>query len=489
MSGHFHVWRIACFSGLVCVLTSGCGPAMYNTNPMYGPSPVYPTPITPQPGYSPVTVTPGYPPNTPGPVVSNPNGPVSPSVPTVPVSTPGNQPVPIPYDPPSTPNNPAGGPVGDVTAQWAPWPLPPQKAAAVATMQGLRSQSPGVHTGARAPRRFRSGATRPGSRAESVALEQAAPSGDADNKQLANGSSPSPMDDLHYRGGKTLQNMAYVNLYVSGEQGWNMSDVEQIDKAIEAAMNDEYLNNVIRQYFNNGRIGTRVHPSHPLIGYLPKEVKRSDIQSYLQYLYGRGYLDSYDLSLTVFNFLCPPGTVLSDDDGGSGAEAPPAELADSEAERPIGFPEDEAEVDSLGGLGGYHGSIHLNGKTIYYSAIVYSERRANGTVNGIPVFPDNWKNVVATLYHELQEARTDPDVEDVIRNPYTPNIVRMLGWTSDAGEEIGDYPLHGNTSIRNIIKEVPLADGSGTIPIQLQYSNAVHGPEGPIPQPYATPAR
>jgi len=93
------------------------------------------------------------------------------------------------------------------------------------------------------------------------------------------------------------------------------------------------------------------------------------------------------------------------------------------------------------------------------------------------------------MYHELQEARTDPDVEDVIRNPYQPNIVSKLGWTSDAGEEIGDFPLHDNVSIRKIIQEVPLADGSGTVPIQLEYSNAVHGPEGPITQLHPPAAR
>jgi hypothetical protein len=31
--------------------------------------------------------------------------------------------------------------------------------------------------------------------------------------------------------------------------------------------------------------------------------------------------------------------------------------------------------------------------------------------NGIPAFDESWKNVVATFYHELVEARTDADVE------------------------------------------------------------------------------
>src|SRR5215472_5023709 len=66
----------------------------------------------------------------------------------------------------------------------------------------------------------------------------------------------------------------------------------------------------------------------------------------------------------------------------------------------------------------YHGSVHFedNGKqvTVYYSANVFSQPLANGRENGIAVFDAPWKNVVATLYHEMNEFRTDPDVRDAI---------------------------------------------------------------------------
>jgi hypothetical protein len=52
---------------------------------------------------------------------------------------------------------------------------------------------------------------------------------------------------------------------------------------------------------------------------------------------------------------------------------------------------------------------------VYYAVGVYSQTETDGTVNGIPVFEQPWKNVVATFYHELNEARTDADVEDAIR--------------------------------------------------------------------------
>jgi hypothetical protein len=48
---------------------------------------------------------------------------------------------------------------------------------------------------------------------------------------------------------------------------------------------------------------------------------------------------------------------------------------------------------------------------------------------------------VATFYHELNEARTDADVEDAIRVGNSPNPNSFLGWISDQGEECGDYPV------------------------------------------------
>jgi len=531
------IWSLS--TSLLLAVTVGCTPTYYQPAPYYSPNPATPSypaapgypvtslpvdpvtgPIASNPGYPSIPATPPNPASPSGPVVMNPDPPN-----TLPVSTPTNNPVPIPTSPgtsPTAPSSPAPPP--DITAQWAPWPMPPKSNVAVASTQQVSGAMPGssaaiVHS-ARKPLRGRhrhlSLATRPGSHAErtsrmeaslTTAVASAAAettsgvqpvngTSSSDDHQLVDGANPTPMEDLRYRGGKMLQNMGYVNLYISGEQGWNMNDVNSIDRSLAAAMKDEHLNNVIRQYFNNEPIGTTVYPSHPLVGYIPKTVSRGDLQYFVQYLYGQGYLSKYDLGNTVFNFLCPPGTILSDDDARSGSALTESPLAAARAqqeedERPDipGFPESEAEIDSMNGLGGYHGSIHIGNQTIYYSAEVFSESRPDGFKNGIPAFPEGWKNTVATMYHELQEARTDPDVEDVIRNPYQPNIVSKLGWTSDAGEEIGDFPLHDNVSIRTIIQDVPLADGSGTVPIQLQYSNAVHGPEGPIPQLHAPATR
>lgn len=87
---------------------------------------------------------------------------------------------------------------------------------------------------------------------------------------------------------------------------------------------------------------------------------------------------------------------------------------------------------------------------------------------------------MATFYHELCEARTDADVEE-----------NKVAWVNNErpSEEIGDIPmtLAGN-NLGKVMKEVPLADGSGTVPIQLMWSNAVAAPEGPIPAPHAAHA-
>ena len=88
---------------------------------------------------------------------------------------------------------------------------------------------------------------------------------------------------------------------------------------------------------------------------------------------------------------------------------------------------DDEDADSKHGLGGYHGSVHVTSDgsdvTVYYAVGVYSEGD-----NGIPAFNQSWKNVVATFYHELNEARTDADVEDVNRT----NNDSLLGWYSPA---------------------------------------------------------
>ena len=140
------------------------------------------------------------------------------------------------------------------------------------------------------------------------------------------------------------------------------------------------------------------------------ELDEPDIQNKIIDLFDRKLILATDHDRTVFNLVLAPDTVLKL--GGS---------------------------SSLNGLGGYHGSVHFsrNGQTqtLYYSANVYSAIRS-GRRNGIPFFSKPWKNVVCTLYHELIESQTDPDVGDAIRQ----GDRRFIGFNSNRGQEIGDQP-------------------------------------------------
>ncbi len=279
-----------------------------------------------------------------------------------------------------------------------------------------------------------------------------------------------PDYDLVYQGGKLIPNLTFTNLYLGGQPAWKASDITSIDHALAAAMSDRRLNNVMMQYFSNHAITSTFRPSTVLSNAAPSTISQSDAEKLLATLFQNGQIQGYDLSVTVFNLMLPSGVVLTDSSSASGGEVSPA----STGER-------ETKVSSLQGLGGYHGAISVSsGQTLYYAIGCYSEQLANGSQNGVVAFADPWKNVVATFYHELNEARTDPDVNGTpgwISNP----IADMGG----SQVEVGDAPIfEAGNNLSLVFQDVPLADGSGTVPVQFMYSNAVHGPEGPIDSPH-----
>jgi hypothetical protein len=294
---------------------------------------------------------------------------------------------------------------------------------------------------------------------------------------IAPGFPQTPDHNLINHGGKIIQDMVYTNFYIGGTASWKKDDIDKIDHALAAAMSDTGLNNVMMQYFNNKPITTTFKPSHILPGTKPAEFSQGDVEKLLRSLFQQGALAGFDFASSLFNFLLPSGTILTTDTDTSNAVSP----AGNAAVIPV-----ETEASSLEGLGGYHGSIHASGKTtLYYSIGVFSEKRPDGSDNGIVSFDQPWKNIVATFYHELNEARTDPDVEDAIRAGNSPKATKFLGWTSRQGEECGDFPMtEAGPNLNLVMKEVKLSDGSGTVPVQFQYSNAVRGPEGPIASPH-----
>jgi hypothetical protein len=312
---------------------------------------------------------------------------------------------------------------------------------------------------------------------------------------LAPGLPPTPEHDLVFNGGKTIQDLVFANFYVGGSDAWQASDIQSIDQALAAAMSETDLNNVMCQYFPSGKITSTFRGSQVLAGPPPQTVSQGDVENLVRSLFQAGTLSGFDSASTVFNFMLPSGTILNTNPAPTSSaitvrveSSRPAK----KAERAVapGIPVEEEE-DSTQGLGGYHGSVHVltgtESSTVYYAVGVYSENRPDGTTNGIPVFDQSWKNVVATFYHELNEARTDADVEDAIRAGNDPNATQFLGWVSAQGEECGDFPVFEANPLTEVFQEVELSDQSGTVPIQFQYSDADHGPGEPrdTPAPFA----
>ena len=64
---------------------------------------------------------------------------------------------------------------------------------------------------------------------------------------LAPGVSASPKDDLVFRGGKTLPQMGFQNIYLGHAKDFAKGDVEAIDDAIARVMRDEQLKNIVQQ--------------------------------------------------------------------------------------------------------------------------------------------------------------------------------------------------------------------------------------------------
>lgn len=274
---------------------------------------------------------------------------------------------------------------------------------------------------------------------------------------IAGGIPPDPSADLVFHGGKTVPQMEFQNIFLGGQASWLASDIDSINTAITLAMQDQKLNNVVKQYFDRGvNLTCDARPLLVLDEAKPDQFDEPDVQQLVARLVQQGKVSDSDLGTTIFNLLLPPGSVLKLN-----------------------------EDNSLGGLGGYHGSVHfdLNGRsqTAYYSADVFSQTLADGQANGIPAFDASWKDVVGTLYHEMNEFRTDADVRDAIA---TGNDEGVLGWMGAQGE-IGDQPIAmaGQLGhLQRVFQEV--LTSRARVPVQFLYSNAVHGAEGPIDEPH-----
>jgi hypothetical protein len=259
---------------------------------------------------------------------------------------------------------------------------------------------------------------------------------------IAGGFTPNAAYDLVYQGGKTVANAVIQLVFVdSSTSTWTQSDGANIDIAVASALADHNLNSVIAQYYSQP-ITTTYLRSFSYFG-TSNVYKYSDVTALVQALYQDNTLTG-DFANTCFCFLLAPGIQLFGPNG----------------------------EDSHSGLAGYHAPLDCTRTSgadrVYFAVCVYSEVSSTTVTNGIVVFSDSWRNVCATIYHEFNEFRTDPDINN-----------GKLGWYSNnANGEIGDIGLsEAGNNLSLVILNVPLADGSGaTTPIQLMYSNADHGP-------------
>jgi hypothetical protein len=265
--------------------------------------------------------------------------------------------------------------------------------------------------------------------------------------------------DLKNHGGRTLGSLSFLNVYLGAGQ-WAASDMTNVDQALAAAMSDRGLNDVVQQYFDGQPISTTFVGAKRSDAAPPATIDRDSVSQTLDQLLAAGQLEGLDFTKTVVNLLLPPGIIL--DSTGTGAERQGGDADDKDS--------------SKDGLGGYHGSHRAaDGTQIYFAAAVYSQELPDGP-NGIPVWPDSWKNVVATLYHELNEARTDADVEQV----NATGDDGLLGWYSQKGGEIGDIPiLLAENDLQLVFVEKTLGTGQ-VVPVQLLWSNSAGGPGEPF---------
>ncbi|MGH2867056.1 MAG: hypothetical protein ACRDNK_05730 [Solirubrobacteraceae bacterium] len=292
------------------------------------------------------------------------------------------------------------------------------------------------------------------------------------SRHLAPGFQPQPSWNLTNFGGPTISSLTFVNRYVGGTAAWSTSDMTNIDNALSAALSDSGLESVMAQYFPGATISSTMLPSAVHDGGAPGTVFKDTAEALAQQLHSQGALGPADPAKTVICMMLPQGVVLSDNFSPGFTPPAGASAAEGFKRRKRGVIKVEAgdAADSKNGLGGYHGSVHLaDGTEIFYAVGVYSEGG-----NGIDAFGVPWKNVVATFYHELCEARTDAAVEDV--NSTGNN--GLLGWYSQTGQgEVGDLPINAcNGDLSLVFKEVQLASGSASVPIQLMWSNADAGP-------------
>ena len=224
---------------------------------------------------------------------------------------------------------------------------------------------------------------------------------------------------LTFRGGKILSSPSFASIYYGPY--WKTSagraDSSYEDTFGKFLLKSDYMS-VLNQY--GVKKGKFLGSSQLTPKVATKTVNDNLIQRIVAHQIFTGAAPKPD-GQTVYTVFLQPGTILKTPEG----------------------------YTSLEGLGGYHGSFDLDGKRVYYAAIVYSEGS-----NGIDFDGVARDNISITASHEWAEAATDPDVTN-----------GKLGWYDDTYGEIADIPISQGLDLSSVY------DRLGGYAVQKLWSN------------------
>ena len=180
---------------------------------------------------------------------------------------------------------------------------------------------------------------------------------------------------------KIITDLHFMNFFV-GADAWAASDISNLNENLAAARSDTGLNNVMEQYFP-GSITSTFDGSGSLAGPAPVTFSQGDVEALVASLEAQGRFAGRDLQSTVFNFMLPTGTILNADEATTSSVSRAALTSKDTDKKKSPIPDDD-DGDSTQRLGGYHGSVHIGGDTLYYAIGVFSEVRPDGNPERYP---------------------------------------------------------------------------------------------------------
>ncbi len=289
---------------------------------------------------------------------------------------------------------------------------------------------------------------------------------------------------LVFRGGRTIADLSYKNFYYGAT--WapppgpdsagnpHVAARAAIEPALAAAMQDAGLNGILAQYVPGQAIRATPLTSEVIADDVRPDpdapFDETDIRRVVAGLLSAGRLGGLDFATTAINVVLPMGMTL--------AVAGLDEAARPPGVKPMpGVPNDAPNASTA--IAGYHGTVPLQqsgaSHDILYSVVVWSDGATGIPVPGWPA----WQAITATLYHELQEIRTNPDVDQAVRTGDS----RFIAWNTDPLDgpdgsdcrEIADLPLilnHDSQHQAFMLASVAGPDGQQIqVPIQRLWCN------------------